>query len=694
MADKKYLNVGDQLDDKDALVSDNGMFRLSVENGNLVERGPDDRIVWQQKTPGGTHIAFDSDAGHNGHYSNRLVVKDKDGNQVWPSEDGDDKLPGKVGKAAKDSDAKQFVLGPDGNLIAYDSTDTDAKNRTADHIVWSSEYSAPQDHLVVPQGASDLLINAINSANSRMKNTIDKFGKGNPKLPAWAYPDESALSAAYQVVASYDPDTASGATTDAYMSALTYITDHSADAGKDDKEMATKVHSLGMARSSYLSKIDKMITELNEQLNAISMSKGDIPQNTEASVYIGVASMAGAVAQQAFDYADYSRQLAGKPPAASTDASTKATTQATTKATTQATTKASTATSSWEDGYKAGRASVSTGGNDYYTGNPSTTTTAADTTGTGDTTGASAIDFSNLFGDVVGSSGLDSISDTTGSSSDLLGSYNGQTTDTGATGSGSGQTTATPATESTSGSGSDMSGIMQAMELSSLMGAMKPQTQNTDPNHSKDDSSDQQYQDDLAGQNADQASYAGSGTDPQAAVPPTVSAPAANGVPPVSTGTTVDFPLPDGTTLHLPSTVADALNRELHGSAVTADAAYSGTPGASSADHRWTTVNDLSKLGTGDVVKWADGSDSMVVKSGANVYYVDNHQLVPLDTSNPQGNHGAFQGFFHPTGLDAPADATGDPSVLNPSTSATLAAAAPPPVSTSQDPSSPVPPKV
>ncbi|WP_157117677.1 hypothetical protein [Nocardia vaccinii] len=693
MADKKYINVNDKLGDNDALVSDNGMFRISVEQGNLVERGPDNEIVWQQKAPGGTHLAFES-AGYNGHYSNRLIVKDKDGNQVWPNPDGTDKLPGKTGAAAKKNDAQQFVLGNDGNLIAYDTTDTDGKNRTADHIVWQSEYSAPNRVLRTPDGATSAFTDLINGSNSHLATLINTLGTGDPKLPKWAYPDETALNNAYNVVASYNAG--DGVSSDAYNSALTYISKHSGDAAKDDQEMAGKIDKLRTARGSAFTNIEKTITVMNEKLNSIAVSSGNIQVSVEATFYPQVGSAVGAVAQDVNDYADYSKQLAGKEPAASGPADGASGPADGASGPAQGASGPSKGASGPATGASGSTGSSpqivyvpSNAGNAGNAGAVGATDTASTTNSTGTST-----DFSNLFGDLTGtSSSLSFDGSGIGASGVDLGSTAGQqVANTGSVGSGSGTTTGTPVNANT-GNSDPTAGIMQAMELSTMMNAFKQPQATTSDHTSASGSLDDRYGYQDRGAYADQASYDYGNNAQNAGTPPAVSAPTANGTPPsVSTGTTTDYPLPDGTTVHVSSTVADALNRELHGSAATADAAYSGTPGASTADHRWTTVTDVSKLGTGDVVKWADGSDSIVVKSGGNVYYVDNHTLVPLDTSNPQGNHGAFQGFFHPSGLDAPAESTGDPSALNPSASAVLASA-PPPVASRRDPSSPVPPQ-
>ncbi|NUS42452.1 MAG: hypothetical protein HOQ24_01965 [Mycobacteriaceae bacterium] len=99
------------------------------------------------------------------------------------------------------------------------------------------------------------------------------------------------------------------------------------------------------------------------------------------------------------------------------------------------------------------------------------------------------------------------------------------------------------------------------------------------------------------------------------------------------------------------STVAYAVNKEMHNAAGSdARAAYLGTTGESSPGHPWTSVSAVD-LKTGDVVQWAEGSALVVVTDGSP-HILEGGKLVPLDPASPSANHGAFQGYYHPTGAD------------------------------------------
>ncbi|BCK53293.1 hypothetical protein [Nocardia wallacei] len=319
-------------------------------------------------------------------------------------------------------------------------------------------------------------------------------------------------------------------------------------------------------------------------------------------------------------------------------------------------------------------------------------------------------DFSNLFSDLLTDEEGNPLTD---DGSGLTTGDGGLTTGNGApTGSGVTATPAayqTPAAAGGGGGGDALGGLTSILPMlltmltSGLGGAGNALGGNKEDDKAREEEIKEreqaayeagaQSQQTVTAQQAAYAQQPGA-TDPNAAgaQPAAVTAPTGNGNPPPvnSPGTMVDFPIRDGVTQQVPTTVADALNRQLHGGAADAEAAYAGTPGESTGDHRWTIVNDLNKLQTGDIVQWSNHSALIVVDNGT-LSYVDNGQLIPLDPQNPQNSsYGAFQGFRHPSGIAGPGD-TADPE---PNPTAITAAATPPPVTAAPNPTAAEPPKI
>lgn len=143
---------------------------------------------------------------------------------------------------------------------------------------------------------------------------------------------------------------------------------------------------------------------------------------------------------------------------------------------------------------------------------------------------------------------------------------------------------------------------------------------------------------------------------------PVVAAnPADAGPPPVVTpGTMVDYKLPDNSTVKVPQGVSDALQRQQGNPAIDAGTAYADTPAAQTVDKPWAVV-DASQLRTGDVISWENHS-AIVIDNGNGPHYLENGQLVKIDSSNQDHPHyGKFQNYLHPTGLDAGSVATATP---------------------------------
>jgi len=193
-----------------------------------------------------------------------------------------------------------------------------------------------------------------------------------------------------------------------------------------------------------------------------------------------------------------------------------------------------------------------------------------------------------------------------------------------------------------------MAGMMSSLPQTMQGMQQKQDTSESDKESEKDELEQQQEQQPVTGQ---QAEYPGQPTGAMAPV---------GDAPPVGNADgMVDAQLPDGTTQKVSAAVAEALNTEANNpNGSDARAAYAGSLGESTPAHSWTSV-DASNLRTGDVVQWENRS-ALVVVAEDGLYTMSGGQMVPLDTSNPvdddHGSYGMFQGFFHPTGLDAATD--------------------------------------
>ncbi|OQS14481.1 hypothetical protein B0T36_13150 [Nocardia donostiensis] len=191
------------------------------------------------------------------------------------------------------------------------------------------------------------------------------------------------------------------------------------------------------------------------------------------------------------------------------------------------------------------------------------------------------------------------------------------------------------------------------MPMMAMMGMIPQMMQAMDQKRKEDDERKEEREEEEAAQQQQQQQV----QQAAAQSPPTgVTAPASTDAPPViNANGMVDAQLPNGTTQKVSSTVAEALNRAVNNpNGSDARAAYAGTPGEATPGAPWTAV-DASNLRTGDVVQWENRS-ALVVVTPDGLYTITSGQMVPLDTNNPvddgRGSYGAFQGFFHPSGVD------------------------------------------
>ncbi|MGY4098682.1 hypothetical protein ACW2Q0_03830 [Nocardia sp. R16R-3T] len=238
---------------------------------------------------------------------------------------------------------------------------------------------------------------------------------------------------------------------------------------------------------------------------------------------------------------------------------------------------------------------------------------------------------------------------------------------------------------SNSNSGNSTAGLMQAMQMMSLISSMN-QGKNGKGKDTGDDES--RYRDRVGESGAAQAVQASAANPAQMTDSGLVSASPATPPQLSTTGkANVDMRLPDGSTQKVSSAVAQAVNKELNNpNGSDARAAYSGT----GADISRGTPVGNSDLHTGDVATWSDRSGNVVatgvlVVDGSGLHMISSGHLVNLDTDNPPyGGHDdyTFSGFVRPAdGTVAVAATDAAPAAPGAVTAPPSAPAAPPAVS-------------
>ncbi|WP_327100862.1 hypothetical protein OIE68_19935 [Nocardia vinacea] len=250
-------------------------------------------------------------------------------------------------------------------------------------------------------------------------------------------------------------------------------------------------------------------------------------------------------------------------------------------------------------------------------------------------------------------------------------------------GTGTGTSTTAPTANATpaASTGNNMADLMGPMAMmSALAQANQSHSQVGDERGREERDAREERERARERNRAAQAANAASGAQ---AAPPGVAAPTYAGTPPPITtpGAMVDYKFPDGSTVQVSSTIADALQKQQQNTALDAVAAYSGTPGESTPNHPWATVNDVAQLKTGDVVQWEKHS-ALIINNENGLHILDRGQLIPLDLNSPPltEKYGNFSGYFHPTGNDVGSDADRGTAAAGPPTVSTPQQAGPPPV--------------
>ncbi|WP_406271628.1 hypothetical protein OH799_31115 [Nocardia sp. NBC_00881] len=545
----------------------------------------------------------------------QLILTDKDGNELW----------GYAGADVADllTDPNNDVkLGVDGSIKVIDRDTGEVLRviREADdtkHVKLVLLYHPPAE--------SEPLRIAINEAQKCLQLQVDCFGKGKASLAEdvadWLQ-NEGLL----------DKDNKSS-TTDSHNSYLNQDT----QVKKHFKDLDEKIRSIAVATEEEtiegVNSITAEIDELDEQLHAIDALK-DVQTKS-------VGTMGSHTYKQILPDLEEELFTAIDKTVEDVDKIVDDAQQANEEKEREVDEDSHEYKSGYEDGYQAGL------------GDAGGLLPAATTEDFGAQT-----DYSDVFGDLTNAGltdGLTDASGTTGDGSSLFDQLRNSLTGgavpaAAATGAGVGAAAA--------GSGANsMLGMMMPMMMMQMMSQMMQQAQQKDRDRSQREREQEAQEQEDRHKQQEQATAQQQATVTTAAQQTATADPAATAPPPIGgSGAMVDMRLPNGATQKVSAAVAEAVNREFNNpNGSDARAAYAGTLGESTSGHTWTTI-DSASLRTGDIVQWENRS-AIAVVTDDGLHYITNGQLVPLDPHNPvddnHGPYGAFQGFFHPTGVDA-----------------------------------------
>ncbi|WP_329411992.1 hypothetical protein OG563_06140 [Nocardia vinacea] len=595
-------------------------------------------------TNGDYTLTLDSD--------NRLVLTDKDGNELWGYAGADAaELLSQLSLGQYDVkiglDGSIKVIDPkDGSVVKVVREASDAK-----HAKLVLLYHPPAESLKLQI--------SIDEAQSALQLQVDCFAKGKASLAEdvgdWLH--DHGLG---------DKENTSSLTLSYNESYLNYDT-HTKEHFKDlDEQIRSIAVNTDLVNSEAFKKIETAIDELDEALRAIDAEEDvqynvliDRPENMTAQAWAHIPDEDKHHDRIIPDLEQDLLDLINK---------TVATVDKEVDNANQAMEEHEGATDKNSPEYKAG---LDDGYKDGYAdglaaGQGDGTTTTDD--GTADVPTDWSDSFSDLLtngetggtDDTSGSTGQITTAGTGNSNSGILNAINSAMDKIEASknsGGGNSNNNGNGNGNSNSG-GNSAAGLVQAMQLMSLMSGLN-QGKDKDRDKDKDKDEDSRAGMRPADQGAVQAAQAAA-TNPAAVTDSGVVSATASTPPQLSTSGSamVDMKLPDGSTQKVSSAVAQAVNKELNNpNGSDARSAYAGTSGAASPSGPWNAV-DSSHLRTGDVVQWENRSGLVVVDS-AGLQVIVNGQLVPLDPNNPpggvNGGYGNFQGFFHPSGVDVQA---------------------------------------
>ncbi len=703
------LKPGMTMQNGDYLMSPDGQYRLQLENGQLIEYGPDGQKTWSKDvteqdvgTEAGVSSTNTEDPNTTLSINSDNELQNNQGDGSWITL-GNTRYNHSWGTT-------DYSLGNDGNFVGKQSDGT-----VNDSTGYTDKTPYRNETIVTPEGASDQLTSFISGMNTDVIIPLAKqFGSGTVKLqfteetsisnaPSWVGKDLSNTSAA----------TGTGSAHDAWQSALNYVTGHEQTWQKNDADLKTRLGQLQHERAADVKATDASIADCNQRLQWLAVPGGKAGSiKDESPAYSAINAAISGVSYWVGKYVDFSNNLApsnaiwpdggtgSKDTKASGSSSGSGSGSSSASASSSASSSTSSSTYYYNKGYQAGKAATAGTGSGNGTGSEGTANDANYNTPAAST--ATSTNYSQLFGDATDGA-------TSGSGSSLVSSSYGNSYGSayGATAS-SGQNSEISSLFSQlenalANSGNTSSGAASTenpMEAMALMSALSGFGKTPDANNGQGDDSNAnsgdngQNSNSSSSQNASSTQNASAATQdqPGTATPAAVTAPDAGTAPSTSGANHLVSVSLDGETQNLPSVVADAINKELNNpNGSNAVDVYTGTPGENTTGQPWQQIDDLSKLQTGDIVQWHDRS-SLVVHDDKGLHMIVDGQIVPLNEDTTQsppqdayGGYGDFKGFFHPSGANLNSSANPSPvetAVPNPPavTSTQATSTNPPPI--------------
>ncbi|MGW4767771.1 hypothetical protein ACWEO2_06965 [Nocardia sp. NPDC004278] len=258
---RNTLNNGDTLERGQSLVSQNGLFRLTMQqDGNVVlygptadpARGPNGTAMWSSETHGSNSRRLEIEFGQLKTESDKSndaeLYKNKDG---WSAP-----IPRDINRNLR------LRLEDNGNLVLYNVVDNQP--------VWSSNtqvYIDPNRVILIHPDGEDVVVNAaVNAAQRVLQDSVDLFGPLGGTVPPPLMNDLISLGLVVNPDLTDKNDIGRG--TEAYNKtaiSLNKYTEHLIDLERD---LTPKIKKIDDANQSTLRKIKAEIEYLNDAMRS------------------------------------------------------------------------------------------------------------------------------------------------------------------------------------------------------------------------------------------------------------------------------------------------------------------------------------------------------------------------------------------------------------------------------------------
>ena len=255
---RNTLNKGDTLERGQSLVSDNGLFRLTMQqDGNVVlygpsadpNRGPNGTALWSSKTQGSDSQRLEIELAQLKTQSDEATFyKNKDGwnapvplNTYWDL---------------------RLRIEDNGNLVLYNAADNQP--------VWSSNTQVQIDPnkvtLVHPDGEDKVVNAAVNAAQRALQDSVDLFGPAGGTVPPPLMNDLISLGLVINPDLTDKKDIGRG--TDAYNRTAQSLDNYVTNLKLSEGDLAKKIKKIDDANQGTLRKIKAEIAYLNDAMRS------------------------------------------------------------------------------------------------------------------------------------------------------------------------------------------------------------------------------------------------------------------------------------------------------------------------------------------------------------------------------------------------------------------------------------------